>query len=260
MSRTIVFIHGAWVTPACWDRFKQRYEARGYTCIAPAWPYDDRPVDELKRGADQRLADIGIEDIVGSYERVIRSLPEPPILVGHSFGGLFVQLLLDRGLGAAGVAIDPGPPRGVFPTPTAFRAALFVFLKWAGWRKLVRMPFGAFQWGFAHTLPLVEQQADYAAQIVPTPGKIYYQLVLGIHCAVNWRNPARAPLLLIAGDEDRTATASMVRAMRRKHSRSKAVTAFKSFAGRTHWLIASPGWEEVADHSIGWVEETLGRS
>ncbi len=255
MSKTILFIHGAWVTPACWERFKRRYEARGYTCIAPAWPYDERSVPELRSDPHPKLAKLGIRDIVDSYDRIIRALPEPPILVGHSFGGLFIQLLLDRGLGAAGIAIDPGPPRGVFPTPTAFRAGLFVFLRWAGWRKAITMPFKAFQWGFAHTLPLPEQQVDYEAQIVPTPGKIYYQLVFGIQTKIDFRNHRRAPLLLVAGQLDRTATAGMVRAMYRKHAGSKAVTAYREFPGRTHWLIAAPGWEEIADHCIDWAAQ-----
>ena len=259
MSKTIVFIHGAWVTPSCWDNFKRRYEARGYTCIAPAWPFDERPVAELNRSPAPGLASIGIREIVDSYAEKIKALAEPPILVGHSFGGLFVQLLLDRGLGAAGVAIDPGPPRGVFPVPTAFRAALFVFLKWAGWRKAITMPFEAFQWGFAHTLPYAQQREAYESQVVPTPGRIYYQLVLGINAGVNFKNSERAPLLLVAGEVDRTATASMVRAMYRKHAKSKAVTGFKEYAGRTHWLIASPGWEEIADDSITWVEQQIKR-
>jgi pimeloyl-ACP methyl ester carboxylesterase len=255
MPKTIVFIHGAWVTPACWEFFKRRYEARGHTCIAPAWPFDERPVAELRRQPEAGLAGLGIAEIVEAYAAVIKALPEPPILMGHSFGGLFVQLLLDRGLGAAGVAIDPGPPRGVLPAPTAVRAALFVFLTWAGWRKAVTMPFKAFQWGFAHTLPADQQRAAFVAHIVPTPGRIYYQAVLGRHTAVDFANDQRAPLLLIAGEFDRTATAGMTRAMYRKHSASKAVTAFKEFAGRTHWLIAAPGWEEVADHAITWAEQ-----
>ena len=103
--------------------------------------------------------------------------------------------------------------------------------------------------------PLAEQQAAYEAQIVPTPGRIYYQLVLGIQTKIDFRNDRRAPLLLVAGQLDRTATAGMVQAMYRKHARSKAVTAYREFSGRTHWLIAAPGWEEVADHCIDWAEQ-----
>ena len=258
MSKTVLFIHGAWMTPACWDNFKKRYEARGYDCIAPAWPYDDRAVAELRASPNPELANLGIREIVDHYARIIEALPEPPILVGHSFGGLFVQLLLDRGLGRAGVAIDPGPPRGVLPGLSALRAALSVLLTWRGWRKIITMSFADFQWGFAHNQPEAEQRAAYDAHVVPTPGRIYFQAALGIETAVRFRNPSRAPLLLIAGTDDRTVQASMVRATYRKHSRSSATTSFQAFEGRTHFLIGAPGWEEIADHAITWAEAQVG--
>ncbi|MGA2549561.1 MAG: alpha/beta hydrolase [Burkholderiaceae bacterium] len=248
-----MFIHGAWVTPRCWDLFRSYYEQRGHTCLAPAWPYDDRPPRELRATPRAELSGLGVSEIVSHYEKLIRDLPEPPIIVGHSFGGLFVQLLLDRGFGAAGIAIDPGPPRWIFPTPTAFRAALFVFLKWAGWRRAVTMPFTNFQWGFAHNLSPDEQRLAYENHVVPTPGRIYYQLVLGIHTRVNFSNGRRGPLLLIGGGDDRTAPPSMTRAMYRKHRRSSASTKYLEFPGRTHWLIASPGWEEIAMAIESWV-------
>ena len=102
MSKSILFVHGAWVTPACWDSFKSFFEARGYARQAPAWPYLDRPVAELKRGIDPKFAGLTIEALVDHYARIIQAAPKPPILVGHSFGGLIVQLLLTRGLGREG--------------------------------------------------------------------------------------------------------------------------------------------------------------
>ena len=110
-GQTVVFVHGGWVTPACWDPFVSFFEARGSRCLAPAWPGKERSVESI-RADPSPLAGLGIAEIVDHYERIIRSLDEPPILIGHSFGGLFVQLLLDRGLGAAGVAIDSAPPKG----------------------------------------------------------------------------------------------------------------------------------------------------
>jgi pimeloyl-ACP methyl ester carboxylesterase len=175
--------------------------------------------------------------------------------MGHSFGGLFVQMLLDRGLGAAGVAIDPGPPRGVIPRPIALWAALPVFLSPFSWRRTVRMSLSSFGWGFAQNLSPDERRAAYERYVVPTPGRIYYQAALGLGTRVNYANAQRAPLLLTAGEKDRTAQPSMVRSAYHKYQRSSAVTAFKEFAGRTHWLIASSGWEEVADYTLAWARE-----
>ena len=122
-SKTLVFLHGAWVTPLCWEKFIPFFEAKGYTCHAPAWPHKDRSIDELRRNPAPELARLGITEIVDHYDRFVRRLDQPPILIGHSYGGLFVQMLFDRGLGAAGVAIDSAPPRGVLPFyPSVIRA------------------------------------------------------------------------------------------------------------------------------------------
>ena len=255
MSKTIVLVHGAWMSPLCWEHFMKRYEAAGYRCLAPSWPGDERPVEELQRAPVPELAGLSVGKIVDHYERIIRELPEPPILIGHSFGGLFVQMLLDRGLGAAGVAIDPGPPRGVIPRPIALWAALPVFLSPLSWRRAVRMSLKSFGWGFAQNLQGEALRAAYERYVVPTPGRIYYQAALGIGTRVDWANSQRAPLLLTAGEKDRTAQPSMIRSAYRKYQRSRAVTAFKEFPGRTHWLIASEGWEEVADYALTWARE-----
>ena len=255
MSKTIMLIHGAWLTPAGWEPFKTRFETQGYKVIAPAWPYDDRPVAELKRSPHPELKNLTVAKIVDHYATKVRELPEPPIIIGHSFGGLFTQLLLDRGLGAAGVAIDPAAPRGVIVGPTALISALPVLLAWNGWNRVLTMSFEGFSKNFANGLPEGEKRAAYERQIVPTPGRVYFDGAIGIGTGVNWKNPTRAPLLLIAGEKDRTVTPGMVEATYRKHSTSPAVTAFKLFPGRSHFLCAEPGWEEVADYAITWASQ-----
>ncbi len=255
--KTIVLVHGAYVTPACWDLFRARYEQRGYTCLAPAWPYDNRPVAELRRQPAPGLSTLGIADIVDHYAEFIARLGKPPILIGHSFGGLFVQLLLQRGLGCAGVAIDPAPPRGVLPGPNATISGLPVLCAWRGWRRPFMMSLKQFRWSFAHTLPEAEVRQVHEQMVIPTPGRIFYQALFGIGTRVDYHNARRAPLLITAGELDRAVDASMNRANFRKYRGSSAVTDFKEFPGRTHWLIASPGWEEVADYAIAWVERQV---
>ncbi len=255
MTKTIVLIHGAWVNPESWSGFTERYEARGYRCIAPAWPYDDRPVRELRATPDPRLAAIGIGEIVDHYDRIVRGL-DRPILVGHSFGGLFVQMLLDRGLGAAGVGIDPAPPKGILPGPNAARASVPVLMGWQSWSRIRTMPFESFQWGWVHTLDWAAQRAAYDRYVVPTPGRIFLQALLAPLTnvtKVDFRNAKRAPLLIIAGELDRTVEARMNRANFRAY-RSSAVTELREFPGRTHWTVNQPGWEEVADYAIEWAE------
>lgn len=254
-TRTIVFVHGAWVTSACWDRFVARYQERGFRCLAPAWPYDDRPVEDLRRKPASGLAGIGVGEIVDHYAGIIAALNEPPIIVGHSFGGLFTEMLLDRGLGAAGVAIDPAPPRGVLPGPRAIASSLFVLRRWRAWKKVLTMSLPAFRATFANGMTDEEQRRAYDQHVVPTPGRVFFQAAFGAGTRVNFRNDTRAPLLITAGELDVTVTPGMCRAAARRHRRSGAVTGFVQFPGRPHWLIAAPGWEEVADHVIGWAGE-----
>jgi pimeloyl-ACP methyl ester carboxylesterase len=259
MARTIVFIHGAWVTSACWDRMLPWFEARGYRCIAPAWPGKDRSVEAI-RADPSPLRGVGIGEIVDHYATVIGGLDEPPILIGHSYGGLFTQLLLDRGLGAAGVAIDSAPPRGVWAyEPTALRALFGALTRYMLGNRIVRWSFASFRYAFVHTLPLSEAQAAYDRYVVPETGRVFFQSAFAL---LNPRSPARldfgrggrAPLLLIAGSKDRIVPAVINRRNQEAYRRSAARTDFREFPDRTHWIIAQQGWEEVAEAVASWLE------
>lgn len=258
--RSVVFIHGAFLSAESWGPWMQRFEARGYKTVAPAWPFLDHSVDDLQRAPDRRFGRLGIGEIVDNYAAIIRELAEPPILVGHSFGGLFVQMLLDRGIGAAGVAIDPAPPKGVLPGKDAVRASLPVLLGWESWQRVRRMSFKSFQWGWVHTLSEPEQRAAYEQHVIPTSGRLFLQALLAPltdDTKVNYRNSLRGPLLIIAGELDRTVEASMNLANFRKYARSNSVTEYRAFPGRTHWIVGQPGWEEVADYAMDWLAKQV---
>ncbi|WP_404334794.1 alpha/beta hydrolase [Sphingomonas sp. MMS12-HWE2-04] len=252
MADTVVLIHGAWLTPSVWDRFRQRYEAAGMTVIAPPWPCFDRPIDALRARPDPRLARLGLRAIVDHHAALVEALPHPPILIGHGFGGLVAQLLLDRGLGAAGVAIASAPPFGVAPRPPALWTALPTLF---GWNRVLRLSQRSFSHGFAQTLPAAEKSYVYEKFVVPAPGRIFVETLFGIGTRLRGRTSARAPLLLIAGAEDRTAPPGMVRANHRRQRRAPSVTAFHLFPGRSHWLCNERGWEDVADRALGWAVE-----
>jgi len=250
---TIVLVHGAWLNSASWAGFKARYEARGYRVIAPDWPYDDRPPSELRASPRPELAHLGQREILDHYERIIRELDVPPIIIGHSAGGTFTQHLLDRGLGAAGVAIDPAPTPGVPLFPHAIVSALPVFIDPFSWRRAKVMSRRFFRNRFAQTAPKDQTDALYDRYIVPTPGKVYWDGVIN-KIAINWTNPERAPLLLIGGGNDLIADAAMTRAIFKKQSRVPSKTELKIFAERSHWTCLDAGWEEVADFALDWAE------
>lgn len=263
MSRTIVFIHGAWMTPLCWEHFTEYFGQRGYTCQAPAWPHKHKPVEAQRSHPDAKLAGLGITEIVDHYANKIRHMSEPPILIGHSFGGLFVQLLLDRGLGAAGVAIDPAGPKGVIPFlyPTSVWASLWTVLTPFAWNRILRMSFGRFRYGFVNGLPEDQQRAAYERYVVPETGRIFVQAALAPltkTLQVDYQNSSRAPLLLIAGSKDHLCPEAEIRSNYAKYNGSSAVTEFKTFESRTHWIIGQDGWEEVAEYVAGWVGRMAG--
>jgi pimeloyl-ACP methyl ester carboxylesterase len=189
----------------------------------------------------------------------VRTLDEPPILIGHSFGGLFVQLLLDRGLGSAGIAIDSAAPKGVFALgPTALLSLGRILLIPFGWRKVVRWSYREYRYAFVHTMSADEQRAIWDRQIVPDSGRPFFEagfsfLDRNSPTRLDFANPDRAPLLFISGDADRAMPPAVVRRMYRAHRASPARTDLRSFPGRTHWLIAQHGWEEVAQTCNEWI-------
>lgn len=252
MSKTILLIHGAWLTPDAWDLFKGRYEEKGFTVVTPAWPTMDRPASELRNSPDKALKRLSITQLVEHHAAIVRGLAERPIIMGHSFGGLITQLLLDRGYGACGVALDPALIAGVPPTPGMLGSALPVFLSPLSWSRTLKMSFESFSRTFANGLPEAEQRAAYDRFIVPAPGRIYWLDALGLGSSIKRGNKERAPLLLVAGENDRTVTPSAVRAVYRKQLKSPSLTELQEFPGRSHFLMREPGWQEVADTCLLW--------
>lgn len=254
---TIVLIHGFWVTPRSWERWIPYYEAKGYRVLAPAYPGFEVEVEALNRDPSpvERLT---VPLIREHLEQLVRGLDTPPILVGHSAGGAFVQLLLDRGLGAAGVAIDSAPTEGVLVTPLSQLRAIFPVLKNpANRHKAVALTYEQWRYAFTNTFSEPESRALYERYHVPASGALVWGSVLAnftpgpqdIH--VDYHNDARAPLLFIAGEEDHLMPPAVQRSNAR-HYKSRAVTEVKEFAGRSHLLPAQAGWEEVADYALDW--------
>lgn len=248
MRKLVVFIHDAWLTPATWCHFRSRFTACGYTCIALPWPQLSNP--SIDGSA------LGLSGLVEHHAAMIETLPQPPLLVGHGFGGLIVQILLDRGYGSAGIAIAPVPPRGICPGVLAFD--LLPVLFGAGWSARVNLSFRRFAIDIAPTITPSQQLLMYQRFVVPAPTRIFYEAALGIDSRVNFANDQRGPLLLLTGSDDRSIRASLVASSYRRYQRSVAPTAYKCFPTRSHWLIAEPNWEEVADFAIEWEQAQSG--
>jgi pimeloyl-ACP methyl ester carboxylesterase len=250
MSTSVILIHGEFLSPDCWQGWQQRFEKAGYPCLAPAWPGHDRPVAELRREPDPRLRSLGVGDLVDHYASLIAGLPAPPILIGHSIGGLVMQMLLDRGLGLAGVGLAPLPPRGALPG-LSLRGPLLVL---GGCRRSRALSLRGFSRRVAHTLSAAEQAEIHQRFLVPTARRLVVEAALAIGTAIDFANPGRAPLLLVGGEEDRILEPSALRALYRAHLRSPAETALRLLPRRSHWLLTETGWETLADFCLAWAD------
>jgi alpha-beta hydrolase superfamily lysophospholipase len=257
-----MLIHGAWLSSKSWENFVNYFENRGFVVSAPEWPRKHGDVDELRAEAEE-LRGLGLAEIVDHYESLIRELDEPPVLIGHSFGGLIVELLLDRGLGRAGVALSPAPPKGILVLPfSSLKAAAPALAHPSKRHGIVTLTPEEFSYAFVNTFSPEEAAAAYERYAVPETGQIFYEagfanFRLNPPSEVDFKNGDRAPLLIVGAEKDHTVPASLARKQYDKYERSSAATEYVEFEGRPHLIMAAEGWDEVAASIDGWLDGVL---
>jgi pimeloyl-ACP methyl ester carboxylesterase len=256
---TIVLVHGFWVTPRSWEHWIERYEAKGLRVLAPAYPGFEVEVEALNADPTP-IERVTVPAIIEHLEEIVGELESPPIIIGHSAGGVFTQILLDHGFGAAGVAIDSAPTEGVKRIPLSQVRASFPVLKNpANRHKAVGLTFEQWHYTFTNGLPEDEARRLYERYHIPASGAVFWGSALAnIHPGkddtwVNYDNEERAPLLFISGSADHLMPPSIQRS-NAKHWNDHVITEVKEFAG-PHLLPASPGWEKVADYALDWALE-----
>lgn len=253
----IVLIHGLWLNPRSWEGWKERFEGRGRKVLAPAWPRMEGEVEDIRRDPSA-LNGLGVTEIVDHYAEIIGGLDRPPLIMGHSFGGLVTILLLDRGLGAAGVAISPAQVKGLLRLPPAqLRVVLPVLSNPANKNRTVELTPKQFHFAFTNTMAAGEARDAYDRYQIPGPGRPLFQAAFAnfnprAATKADFHKDDRPPLLVIGNDQDHTVPASLSREAAERLGKSKAVVDYKEFAGRSHFTAGAPGWEEVADHALEW--------
>jgi pimeloyl-ACP methyl ester carboxylesterase len=254
-SKHIVFITGAFVSHSCWDDWKNYFENRGYITVAPPWPYKGASVEELRSRHphhNKELALLTLKELKAHYAAIIKSLPEKPIVIGHSYGGLLTQLMVNNDLAAAGVAIHSVPPKGVFPYE-------FSFLK-AGWKALgiltstedtYLMSFEDWQYAFVNEMPLEEQQAAYEKYIIPE-SKTVTRDALTDEAKIDFEKP-HVPLLFTAGGIDHIMPAHLNHRNFKAYKSAGSVLEYKEFPDRNHFVLGQPTWQEDAAYIYDWL-------
>jgi len=255
---TIVLIHGLWLTPRSWEGWIDRYQKAGYNVLAPSWPGLEGEVEAIRKDPSA-LKGLKLKTVVDHYERIIRKLDAPPIIMGHSFGGLIVQMLVDRGLGSAGVVIDSAQSAGVPVLPlSTIWATITVLGNPFTFNGTSSLSPKKFNYAFTNELNEVESKKVYDRYQIPGSNRILWDGALSLlnpnaSSKVNYANNNRAPLLFIAGGNDHLVPPAINKANMRKYVKnSSAVTDYREFPNRTHHTVGQKGWEEVADFALQW--------
>jgi pimeloyl-ACP methyl ester carboxylesterase len=254
-----VFVHGLWLLPSSWDRWRATFEEAGFTKRAPAWPDDPNTVEEAKAHPDV-FAHKTVGQIADHFDDVIGKLTKKPAVVGHSFGGLLSQILAGRGLAAVSVAIDPAPFRGVLPLPiSALKSSAPVLGNPANHGRAVPLTYDQFRFAFANAVSESEAHELYNTYAVPGSGAPLFQAATAnlnpwTEAKVNTKNPDRGPLLIMDGEKDHTVPWAIANASFKKQRRNAGVTEIVQIPDRGHSLTIDHGWREVADTALAFVQ------
>jgi pimeloyl-ACP methyl ester carboxylesterase len=254
---TIVLVHGFWVTPRSWEHWITHYEARGFKVLAPSYPGFEVEVESLNADPTPVLK-VTVPAIIEHLESVVSALDAPPIIIGHSAGGAFTQILLDHGFGVAGVAMNSAPTEGVRVVPVSQVKSTFPVLKSPANRHKA-VPLNFEQWNYAFTNTFAEDEARrlYERYAIPANGGILWGSVLANFQPghqdtwVDYRNDSRAPLLFVSGSEDHIMPPEIQRS-NHKHYKSDTITEIREYEGYAHLLPAQDGWERIADEVLDW--------
>lgn len=257
-KQPVVFVHGLWLLASSWDAWRAYFEDKGYATVAAEWPGDEATVEAARANSDS-LAGLGAQGVTDHLVELTQALTLKPILIGHSFGGLFVQILAGLGHSKAAVAIDPAPFKGVLPLPFSTLKASGPVLANPGNRsKTVLLTFDQFNYGFSNAVPADEAQSLYDTYHVPAPGRPLFQaasanLSSGKATRADSKNPDRGPLLIISGENDHIVPRAVSHAAFKIQAKNPGRTEFTEIAGRGHSLTIDSGWAEVADAALEFV-------
>ncbi|HEY7561638.1 MAG TPA: alpha/beta hydrolase [Gaiellaceae bacterium] len=260
----LMFVHGAWLAANSWDTFAEYFESRGYEVSAPEWPRKEGDVAELREDAEE-IKGLGLTEIVDHYEAEIGALPTPPVLIGHSFGGLVVELLLDRGLGRAGVVMSPAPPKGILVLPfSTLKVSSSALAHPSKRHGVVPLTLEEFTYGFVNTHSPEDAAAAYEKYAVPETGQIFYEAGFAnfhLHppTELEFKSDERAPLLIIGAEQDHTVPASLAKKQYEKYAKSASRTDYLEF-DRPHLMMVGEGWEEIAAAIETWIAGVLAGS
>jgi len=254
LPRSIVFITGTFIGNNCWDEWISYFEEGGYECIAPAWPYKDASTEELRnRPSTDPIAFNTLRSVADHFAAIINSFPEKPILIGHSLGGLIVQLLLQKEMGVAGAAIHSFPPQGVNRFWLSFLKAIWeAMVLLSSSNQTYLMSFNKWRYTIANGIDYEQQRDLYYLYAIPESKKIIREALKCV-ARVDFNKP-HAPLLLTSGGNDKLIPASLNYSNYKKYAAVDSVTEYVEFKTHTHLVFGVSSWEQEADTVFQWLQ------
>lgn len=254
-GKTIVFIHGMFMNPRSWEEWIRYFHELGYNCIAPAWPYHEGNPLYLRRTIPEKLGTLGLDDIVAKYEKIINALPEKPILIGHSVGGLVVQLLVNKGLAEMGICIASVAPNNMLDFDREkIKNALSLTAPEEGDKPII-MNAENFNKVFANTLSKEDALEGYKTYATHDSHNVFRDC-LGKPGQIDM-SKAHAPLLFITAEKDVICPPELNLKNTEGYTDPGSVANIKEFKNRSHFICVEPGWEEICEYISGWIEGNI---
>ncbi|MGU3503061.1 alpha/beta hydrolase [Mycobacterium sp. C31M] len=258
----VVFIHGLWVSYTAWQPWIDHFADQGHRATAPRWPGEDPTVAGARANAVAQ-AGLGLNDLTEHFATRLREFDTPPVVIGHSFGGLIAQKLLDQQLASAAIAIDPAPIKGVRALPFAqLRSAFPVLGNPANRKKAKALTRTQWRYGFGNVLSEQESDSLWERWNIPSPGKPLFEVgtanfAPNSPARVDVTNSTRGPLLITGGTADHTVPYITAKGAHRLYRKSVAITDFHEFEGRGHSLTIDHGWRDVANVALSWLAHRI---
>lgn len=251
----IIFIHGMFLNPKSWENWISYFTALGYECEAPAWPLHEGDPALLRENIPTGLGTLSLDDLHGYFSSILQLEYEPPVVIGHSLGGLLVQKLVEDGLVKAGIAICPAAPNRMLAADWGFiRNSASITNLFAGDEPFKMNPEG-FHKNFANTLTEAQSNAAYEAYAMHESRQVLRD-ILGDEGKIDVAKP-HAPLLLIGAEKDEIIPAALVRRNAHAYTDDRSHHEYVEFSGRDHFICGAPGWEEVAEKIANWLTAHL---
>jgi pimeloyl-ACP methyl ester carboxylesterase len=249
--KNIIFIHGMFQNPKSWENWITYFSAKGYNCIAPAWPYHEGEPAYLRQSPDPELGELELETIIDDFQDIAARV-EDPILIGHSVGGLIVQILINRGFGKAGVCIDSVAPNALLSFDWGFFKNSLLIVNPFKDDTPFYTDLESFHESFCNTMTMEETQKAFDAYATHDSRNVLRDC-MGEAGKVDFDLP-HAPLLFIAGEEDKIIPADLNEKNSDAYTDEGSLTYFEKFPNRGHFICGQPGWEEVAESVADWLQ------